>query len=67
MGKNVFLKAINAFWLQFFVAGGIRDGMQIFIFFSFLHGWARRDFDGFDAAREQGDGRSEVMASMVIH
>ena len=60
--KNVLLTAIDAFWLRFFVPGGICDGMEIFIFFSFLHGWARRDFDSFDAAREQADGISKVMA-----
>ena len=60
--KNAFLKAINAFLLQIFIGGGIWDGMEIFKISIFLDGWARRDFDGFDAAREHADGKSEVMA-----
>ena len=29
--------------------------MEIFIIFLFFHGWARRDFDGFEAAYGQAD------------
>ena len=45
-----------------FATGGIWDEIEIFASFSFFYGWARRDFDGFDAAHEQADGKSEVMA-----
>ena len=64
---NVFLKAINAFYLRIFAAGGIWDEMEIFTFFSLFHGWVSRDCDGSYAAHEQADGKSEVITFIVTY
>ena len=52
---------------QIFIAGGIRDGFEIFVISAFLRGRVVLDFDGIGAASVQTDGKSEATASIFIY